>query len=125
MAKSHHPLATQRQLVGSVAYGPFDPFHDAKALSGPPHIITIQRNALQSWKALGDEVEIVFIGDEYGMSKIAREFGLIHRPDVQVNELGTPPLISSIFNIGRAENDSPFLAYVNTDIILFLTFLKR
>ena len=87
------------------------------------HVITIQRNALKSWKALGDEVEIVFIGDEYGMPEIAREFGLIHRPDVLVNELGTP-LISSIFDIGRAENDSPFLAYVNTDIILFPDFLE-
>jgi len=92
------------------------PFQDS-------HVITIQRNALKSWKALGDEVEIVFIGDEYGMPEIAREFGLIHRPDVRVNELGTP-LISSIFEIGRAENDSPFLAYVNTDIILFPDFLE-
>jgi hypothetical protein len=92
------------------------PFQDS-------HVITIQRNALKSWKALGDEVEIVFIGDEYGMPEIAREFGLIHRPDVLVNELGTP-LISSIFDIGRAENDSPFLAYVNTDIILFPDFLE-
>ena len=92
------------------------PFQDS-------HVITIQRNALKSWKALGDEVEVVFIGDEYGMPEIAREFGLIHRPDVRVNELGTP-LISSIFDIGRAENDSPFLAYVNTDIILFPDFLE-
>ena len=92
------------------------PFQDS-------HVITIQRNALKSWKALGDEVEVVFIGDEYGMPEIAREFGLIHRPDVRVNELGTP-LISSIFEIGRAENDSPFLAYVNTDIILFPDFLE-
>lgn len=101
-------------------------FTTPKPFQDPPHIITIQRNALQSWKALGDEVEIVFIGDEYGMSKIAREFGLIHRPDVQVNELGTPPLISSIFNIGRAENDSPFFWLTSTQIsFFFLTFLKR
>ncbi len=88
-----------------------------------PHIITIQRNALRSWKALGDDVAIVLVGDEPGMPAVAEEFGLIHRPDVRVNAQGTP-LISSIFELGRAENDSPYLAYVNTDIILFYDFIE-
>ena len=87
-----------------------------------PHIVTIQRNALQSWKALDEDVEIVLVGDEHGMPEIAEEFGLIHRPEARINEQGTP-LISSIFDLGRAENSSPYLAYVNTDIILFPDFI--
>lgn len=88
-----------------------------------PHIVTIQRNALRSWKALGKDVEIVLVGDEHGMPEIAEEFGLIHRPEARINEQGTP-LISSIFDLGRAENSSPYLAYVNTDIILFPDFIE-
>lgn len=88
-----------------------------------PHIITIQRNALKSWKALGDEVEVVLIGDELGMAEVCEEFGFIHRPEARVNTQGTP-LISSIFDLGRRESDSPFLAYVNTDIILFPDFIE-
>ncbi len=88
-----------------------------------PHVITIQRNALVSWKALGDEVAVVLVGDEVGAPEVALEFGFIHRPEAQVNAQGTP-LISSIFDLGRHENDSPFLAYVNTDIILFPDFIE-
>jgi len=82
-----------------------------------PHISTIQRNALKSWQALGNAVEIVMIGNENGMAEVAKELGIRHIPQVRTNAQGTP-LISSIFELGRQQNDSPFLAYVNADIIL-------
>jgi len=82
-----------------------------------PHIAIIQRNALRSWQALGDLVEVVMIGDEAGMNTVAAELGIKHLPDVKTNALGTP-LISSIFDLGRAQNDSPYLGYVNADILL-------
>ncbi len=65
-----------------------------------PHIIDIQMNAIRSWKALGEEVAIVLIGDETGIHQAAKETGSIFVADVKRNRLGTP-LISSIFNIGR------------------------
>jgi len=82
-----------------------------------PHIDLIQRNALRSWLALGDEVEVVMIGNETGMVEVAGELGIKHLPNVRTNALGTP-LISSIFEFGRAQNDSPYLAYVNADILM-------
>lgn len=82
-----------------------------------PHISTIQRNALRSWQALGDAVEVVMIGNEKGMAEVAAEMGVCHIPQVKTNSQGTP-LISSIFELGRQQNDSPYLAYVNADIIL-------
>ena len=91
------------------------------------HIDLIQRNALNSWLALGDEVEVLMVGNEKGMSDVAAELHLAHRPDVRTNALGTP-LISSIFEIGRQQNKSPYLAYVNADILLMpdlLHALKR
>ncbi|HNY83267.1 MAG TPA: hypothetical protein PKK82_00290 [Anaerolineaceae bacterium] len=88
-----------------------------------PHIATIQRNAFASWKALGDEVEVALIGTEDGLAEAAREFGFKYLPHVARNALGTP-LISSIFYLGRGVNTSPYLVYVNADIILFPEILK-
>ena len=89
-----------------------------------PHISLIQRNALRSWKALGDQVEVVMIGDEPGMADVALELGIRHISQVETNDLGTP-LLSSIFALGRGVNDSPFLAYVNADIVLFPDLIEN
>jgi hypothetical protein len=88
-----------------------------------PHIDLIQRNTLRNWLALGDEVEVVVIGDEPGIAEVCREYGIRHLPDVRCNELGTP-LISSIFDLARNVNDSPFLAYSNADILFFPDFVE-
>jgi hypothetical protein len=87
-----------------------------------PHIDLIQRNALRNWQALGDEVEVVVIGDEPGIAEVCAELGVRHLPDVRCNALGTP-LIRSIFDLGRQVNDSPFLAYSNADILILPDFL--
>jgi hypothetical protein len=83
-----------------------------------PHTSLIQHNALRSWQALGDSVSVVVVGNEEGIGEAAKAYGFSHRPDVRLNKLGTP-LISSIFELARQQNDSPFLAYVNADILLF------
>lgn len=81
-----------------------------------PHISLIQHNTLQNWKSLGDAVEIVVIGDEPGIAEVCEEFSIRHIPEVRCNELGTP-LISSIFQVAREVNRSPYLAYSNADIL--------
>ena len=83
-----------------------------------PHIDIIQRNALRSWQSLGEAVEIVLIGDEEGMAEAAADLNLRQIKQVRTNQYKTP-LLSSIFDLGRSVNQSPFLAYVNADIILF------
>lgn len=82
-----------------------------------PHIATIQRNAIQSWLHLGSEVEVLLVGEEQGLTEVASEYGVRMLPHVKRNESGTP-LVSSIFTLARAASDSPFLAYVNADILL-------
>ena len=89
-----------------------------------PHTRLIQENAFASWQALGEEVAVVVAGDEEGIAEATQKYGFIHRPDVKRNSLGTP-LISSIFDLGRNENESPFLAYVNADIILFPELIQQ
>ena len=82
------------------------------------HIKVIQRNTLRNWLALGDSIEVVVIGDEPGISEVCAELGILHLPNVRCNEMGTP-LISSIFQLARDVNDSPYLMYSNADILFF------
>jgi hypothetical protein len=82
------------------------------------HIITIQRNALRSWQAMGDAVEVLVIGNDEGVAENTRKLGIRHIPDVRCNSRGTP-LISSMLELAREHSQSPYLAIVNTDIILF------
>jgi hypothetical protein len=80
------------------------------------HIRLIQRNAILSWMNLGNEVEIMLIGDDVGVAETAREFGLKHLPEVEKNTKGTP-LVSSIFELARVNSTSSILVYLNADII--------
>ena len=87
-----------------------------------PHIGMIQRNAIRSWIALGDDVEILVLGDEDGLAENAARLGVKHISSIKKNASGTP-LISSLFQTAREYNDSPLLAYVNADILLLPDFL--
>jgi hypothetical protein len=88
-----------------------------------PHIATIQRNAIKSWLALGDEVEVLVIGDEDGLAETCIELGVRHLPDVTRNASGTP-LVSSIFSLARQHGRGEFLVYVNADIIFLPDILN-
>ena len=88
-----------------------------------PHINTIQRNSIQSWQQLGSDIEVVLVGEEDGLAAAAEDYGVKHLPDVSRNEWGTP-LVSSIFQLVRDASSSPYLAYVNADILLMPDFVK-
>jgi hypothetical protein len=92
------------------------PFKDA-------HIATIQRNAIQSWRHLGPEVEVLLVGDEEGMAEVAAEYGLRQLGEVRRSEGGTP-LVSSIFALARQESQALLLAYINADILLLPDFVE-
>ena len=88
-----------------------------------PHIAIIQRNAIKSWLQLGDEVQIILIGEEAGLAGVAAEYKILLLSEIARNEQGTP-LVSSIFSLARQVSDSPLLAYVNADILLFPDFIE-
>jgi hypothetical protein len=88
-----------------------------------PHINIIQRNAIETWTRLGRDVEVILTGDEAGMGEVAAEMGVSHIAEVARNEWGTP-LVSSIFSLVREASDSPYLAYVNADILLLPDFIE-
>ena len=87
-----------------------------------PHIRLIQRNAIQSWLHLGQEVAVILVGEEDGLAETAAEFQIKHLPDVRRNKVGTP-LVNSIFNLAAEASQSPILAYVNADILLMPGFV--
>src|SRR5512136_1424976 len=87
-----------------------------------PLISLIQRNAILSWMRLGDEVNVVLIGNEPGLVDFAAELGIQYLPDVARNAAGTPQ-VSSIFSVARQISTSPLLAYVNADILLTPQFV--
>ena len=91
------------------------------------HSRIIQRNALRSWIDLGADVEILLAGDDAGVERTAKEFGVIHAAGVETNAFGTP-LVSSIFELACATSTNKLLAYVNADIVLgpeFINQIKR
>lgn len=88
-----------------------------------PHINLIQRNAIQSWQHLGDEVQVLIIGDELGMEEFAAEAGIQQLAEVSRNEHATP-LVSSIFELACNYSSSPLLAYLNADILLIPEFVN-
>ena len=83
----------------------------------------MQRNAIQSWLRLGDEVEVLLIGQETGMAEVAAELGVHHLAVVARNNQGTP-LVSSIFELARRHSASPLLSYINADILVLPDFLQ-
>jgi hypothetical protein len=81
------------------------------------HIEVIQRNAIESWTHLSDQTQVLLIGDEPGMSRVAAELEVTHLPQIEHNQYGTPRL-DSIFASAREHARHRWLCYVNADIIL-------
>lgn len=89
-----------------------------------PHIATIQKNAVRSWKKLEPHADILLIGSDTGVEPAAAELGVRFIGEVRRNSSGTP-LLSDIFRLARETSDSALLAYVNADILLFHDFVSR
>ena len=86
------------------------------------HTGVIQRNAIESWTKLEPRPEIILLGNDEGTMEVARGFGLRHLPNVTTSDHGTP-LLSDLFRQAESAATSPYLCYVNADIILLSEFL--
>ncbi len=82
------------------------------------HIDVIQRNAVQSWKRVHPDVQVILAGDDEGVKEVAAEYGVTHIANVEKTKLGTP-LLSSVFSLAVAEAKHRLVCYVNADIIFF------
>ncbi len=94
-------------------------FTTCKPFKGEANIL--QRNALRSWSALG--VPIIICGTEEGVKEACSEFGAQQIASIEYNKRGTP-LIRSIFSEAEEKAVTPFLAYLNADILVQPNMLK-
>jgi hypothetical protein len=67
-------------------------------------------------------VEVLLIGDEPGLAKVAAELGVRLLPQVGRNSSGTP-LVNSVFELALQAASHSLLGYVNADILLLDDFL--
>jgi len=91
-----------------------------KAFTGKNSII--QENAIRSWRSLEPIVEILLIGDDFGVAEAAQRLGVVHIPGVETNDQGTP-LLSSAFRLAEEYSQAPLLMYSNCDIIYLDDFI--
>lgn len=76
----------------------------------------LQNNAFESWRRLGNQVQVILLGDEPGVAESAREFGFDHLSKLQRNRFGTP-LIGSALNLARQATSATQLLFTNADIL--------
>lgn len=96
-------------------------FTTGKAFEG--HSAIIQRNALQSWKLLHPEVELILFGDDHGAAEVCAELGLRHEPHVERHESGMKYL-HYMFTRAQQIARYKYLCYSNCDIVLMNDFWK-
>jgi len=96
-------------------------FTTAKPFCG--HSGIIQRNALQSWKALHRDGEVILFGDDEGAAEVAEEFGLRHEAHVERNAWGTKRL-DYMFARAQTIARHEILCYINCDILLTQDFRR-
>lgn len=86
------------------------------------HTGVIQRNAIRSWTQLPG-CEVILFGEEDGLGEAARDLGVRHVPQIARNEKGTP-MVSDAFAQIRHLARTPFVAYVNSDIVFDDSLIK-
>jgi hypothetical protein len=77
----------------------------------------IQRNAIGSWRRLGDDVQVVLVGDDEGAAALAAELRVDHVGGTATNEYGTPRL-DSVFAAAHGTARHRLLCFANADIVL-------
>lgn len=82
-----------------------------------PAISRIQANAIRSWQAIAEKVEVLLLGNEQGIEDFASEIGVRHCGEIQSNSHGTP-LVSSAFEQANRLATGEYLLYCNADVIL-------
>jgi hypothetical protein len=96
-------------------------FTTAKPFVG--HSAVIQRNALESWRRLDGEIEIIVVGDEPGVAEICREMRFGHVTQVECKRNGTKT-VRSVFAQAQQMARYQHVCYCNCDIVLTADFAQ-
>jgi len=79
-----------------------------------------QRNAINSWRALGDEVDILLASDSKIPPDLVNAYPSI---TLQSTSLAGTPLLDEAFRLAKRQSQSPWLGYINADLLLDRAFL--
>jgi hypothetical protein len=77
----------------------------------------VQRNAICSWRELGEGMQVVLVGDDAGVAEAAADLGVEHIGGIAANEHGTPRL-DAVFAAARSAARHRLLCFANADIVL-------
>ena len=81
------------------------------------HFGVIQYNAINSWRALSEDVEIIIYGDDDGADRIAEKVNANRIKNVSKSDNGMP-LLNYLFEHTEKIAINNILCYINADIIL-------
>ncbi len=87
------------------------------------HIGVIQRNAIQSWRNLSPEIEIILFDESSVAEELSKKLNCLYIPKVKKNEKGTP-FLSEMFYQAQKIAKYPNCCFINCDIILNHTFIE-
>jgi hypothetical protein len=96
-------------------------FSTAKPFAG--HSAIIQRNALESWRRLDPDIEIILLGDDPGVAEVCQELNLRYVPDIERRENGAK-MLRSVFAPAQQMARYECVCYCNCDIILTSDFAR-
>jgi hypothetical protein len=113
--RSHAPTAGKRSAAPVTIVTIPKGFRD--------HAGVIQTNAIRSWTKLVRPAQVILCGDDPGVAEMAASTASTHRPDIQKTELGTPLVSDAILRTAR-EATTPWVCYLNGDIILDSSFAR-
>jgi hypothetical protein len=77
----------------------------------------IQHNAIATWAALGDEVDVLLVGDDEGTEAACTEHGVRFAPEVRRSPKNVP-LLDDLWRIGQQDAAGDRCLFVNADIML-------
>lgn len=97
-------------------------FSVPKAFKG--HIDVIQQNAIRSWLQILPPENIFLMGDDEGVSEIAHAHQLHYMANLKAHKTYPVPLLSDIFRRAVEACQTPYLCYINADIILCDDFVR-
>ena len=89
-------------------------FTTAKPFQG--HSAIIQRNALESWRRLDPNIEVILLGDDPGAAEVCQELALRYEPHIERKENGTKT-VHSIFGQAQQMARHEHICYCNCDIV--------
>lgn len=83
-----------------------------------------QYNAITSWTLLSPRQDILLLGSDKGVGRVASEFGVAHVPGIERNELGDLSM-RSIFRQIDANAKTDWICYIDTDVVLLDDFIPN